>query len=216
MIDRISINKQVPISPDIFQSGWRRIKQLYFLSNYHGLQLFYSPLTQRLIIKGRLILLSAQRDRVTNLDVPWRGIADVKVIQHHSPDGQVHYELRPVIQDLESLILEINADLSAFFQVAIEIREFQVTYCEFCFNVYTDHVGEYLTLFNQIFSLRNPAKYKSYVIENDLQPSSSFYVKSTGQFESRKKDRTVVNFYDKANWLECFRPRKLTGTCLVA
>jgi len=204
VIDRIYMNSIIPLSPSIYQTGWRCFKQLYY-HDYHGLRLFYSPSTQRLIIKGRLILLSAQRDRVTNLDTPWRGIADVEVVQIHSVvDGerQIRYELRPVVQDLESLILEINADLSAYLQVAIDIREFQVTYIEFTFNVFTDHVEDYITLFNQIFAKRNPARYKNYVIEHGMQPYSSFYVKSNKQFESRKKFGTTANLYCKQDWLE--------------
>lgn len=204
MIDKITMNSIIPIHPSVYQSGWRRFKQLYFL-DYHGLKLLYAPLTQRLTIKGRLIMLSAQRDRVTNLDTPWRGIADVEVIQHHSIiDGERHirYDLKPIIQDMESLVLEINVDLSHLLQTAIDIREFQVTYSEFCFNVYTEHVGTYISLFNQIFARRDPAKYKDYVIENDRSSDSSFYIKSKKQFETKKRLGTTVNFYNKMDWLE--------------
>ena len=143
MIDKVNMNKIISLPVDTFNGYkvWRHIKinnrhiDIYSC-NLRGLKLFYAVATKRLTIKGRLMLLSELRNRVDNLDAPWRGIADVKLVQHHfdvNGERQIRYELVPVIQDLESLILEINAELASLLQVAIDIREFTVTYCEFCF-----------------------------------------------------------------------------------
>ena len=181
-----------------------------------GLELRYYPNSQRLFVIGKLMHFSIRSDLVSNLDLPYAGISDVQVSQHHETvDGQrqITYCHDVAFEDLPVLLDKVSRYISDLVGQRVDIRTFQVSYIEICFNVRTGHAEEYLELFNGIMRDTDPKRYQSYVLEHGLSPGSSFYVTPRRRQESRpapagkegrkqassNKSRTIVNFYNKTH-----------------
>lgn len=204
MIDSIKMNHIIDIPLDKFlPDKWRYrpsfhdgITSYRFVHLYHGLHIIYKPSSHRLTIKGRLVTTSIHPDRVTNLDELLAGITEPQVRQDHS-GSEVTYSLEHACQNLNDLTQSLNDYLSHLIGQVIDIRVFQVTLIEACFNVITDHVSEYIEMFNSIFIKRNLVRYKNFVIERNLQPYTSFYIKGKVQYEENESRGFVVNFYNK-------------------
>ena len=215
MIDKVYMNQllPLPVAPELLaqpawhhsisKQGQRRVE--FFIHVYKGLRIFYVPDTRRLVIRGRLMSASVLPDFIANLDAPYVGLTGLNVTQSHRiSDGVqvVDYGLENVAQDLDDLVLDVNQYLTGLIGQPVDIAKFQVTYLEICFNTYTDHVDEYIQLFNLVFQKRGTTQYKNYVIERKAPPYSSYYVRGRVQFDKCVKHGFTVNFYNKADWLK--------------
>lgn len=209
MIDSITMNHIIDIPLDAFRPDqWSHRYSThnghtsdFYTHYYHGLRIFYKPSTHRLTIIGRLVTTSIHPDRITNLDELLAGITEPQVRQDHT-GPEVTYSLEHACQNLHDLTQSINEYLSILIGQSIDIRVFQVTLIEVCFNVITDHVAEYIELFNAIFEKRKLARYKNFVLERSLPLYSSFYIKGKVQYEKKESRGFVVNFYNKLNQLQ--------------
>lgn len=218
MIDSITMNHIIDIPLDVFRPDqWKYRPSFYdgiesysFVHLYHGLHIRYKPSTHRLTIMGRLVMTSIHPDRVTNLDELLAGITEPQVQQDHS-GSEVIYSLEHVFQNLHDLTQSLNDYLSHLVGQAIDVRVFHVTLIEVCFNVITDHVAEYIQIFNAIFEKRRLARYKNFVIEWNLQPYTSFYIKGKVQYEKKESRGFVINFYNKLNQLQYLLKKSQTS-----
>ncbi len=82
---------------------------------------------------------------------------------------------------------------------------------EFCFNVKTNYVEEYIKMFNLVYSERDPIVYKNYVEEADKPKYSSFYVRSNKNYEDlgrlahkAKSSISIMGLEELANELKLF------------
>lgn len=111
---------------------------------------------------------------------------------------------------LESKVETIKLG-DAFYEVRnpkyrenLDIRNFKVLNIEICFNIWlkSDYVREYITMFNLIFQGKDSKRYINFTLEQNVDISTSYYVKPAGQYRDNIKTNYVMNFYDKYNHLE--------------
>lgn len=209
MIDKIYMNSIVDIPIERLTLNKWRLRRFtpkdgrhieYYTHFYKNLIILYKPSSQRLTIKGRLVTISIHPDRITNLDELLEGITEPIVRQDHSAPRLI-FTLGHSNQNLNDLIQSLNTYLSDLISIDINIRDFHVTQIEICFNVITDYVSEYITIFNKIFKKRKLANYTNFVLEKGRPIHSSFYVKGKVQYEKKKAEGFIVNFYNKKDQL---------------
>jgi hypothetical protein len=197
----------------------------YYLYNYKGVKIAYFIDSHILSVQGRLINLSHKPNKVDNLDTLWSGDAGTVFIEREvKPDTpyaeEPYYDIDDNLvfiyneptyevikedyeEDVYTVIDDLNRVIEGLIKVKVDVRQFFVSYIEICFNVHTECVGEYLTIFNEIFKKRNFQQYRNYIIENKLPYNTSYYVKTKSDYENPKRPRTnyTINFYNKLNQL---------------
>ncbi|MCK5757770.1 MAG: hypothetical protein KAH14_01665 [Clostridiales bacterium] len=203
------MNKVVYVSPDRFASvKWKRLvfqdNTLYFYKQ-DGIRLIYSSRTHRLTFEGCLYNLSVNRNRVGNLDLLYEGMAGIHIEQEVVTNDEgiitTRYHARAYTQDLDQLINEANEYVNNLLGIHINLRTFNVTYIEFCFNLQTPYVREYCRMFNKVFRERNMAGYTNDVQRRGFSEDSGFYIKSNTQYKKKTNGRSGINFYNKLNQL---------------
>lgn len=178
----------------------RRSDNTMYIHENNGVYYTYSVDEDRLAAIGRLINLSADRNRVNNIDSLYEGMSGIHIFQDDYEDAEgthTRYRTQAYTQDLENLINYINTDLYNLLGIDVDIRTFRVTHIEICFNIHTPYVGEYIAMFNRTFKKRQLSNYTSYVEAMNEPEYSSYYVKGNSQFEDDEERGYIVNFYNK-------------------
>lgn len=186
MIDSVKLSKDIFIPETYLRPGlWHS----YILKDgsdirvhhYNGVWFCYYPESGRLKISGKLMKL-LENTEVLNVD-------DI-------------YGL-----DLPQFIDDLNAYINSLFTVPIiDVSTFRVSRIDYCFNVKTDYVKEYLDFLNNAFRLTDTGQRTNYVQEKNLK--GSVYIKTKSDYNHNERRNYVLNFYDKADRLKYLHDRK--------
>lgn len=179
MIDFLHAHIEISIPQNCFKwMMWKKITtdngNISYWYQCRGVKLYYKPWNHHLTIKGKLIRL----------------LHDTWVL---NPDDLYQNELQLFID-------QINAKLNGLFtRPMLDIREFKVTRLDYCFNVYTEYVKEYITFLNTAFRMTDKNVRKNYTEE--AQVHGSVYIKTNHDYRENERNNYVLNFYDKADWV---------------
>ena len=153
----------------------------YYYTFVNGVWLAYYPLTNSLIISGR-ILNVIYNERSKNID-----------------------DMFSTATELTEFFCSVNRVLNQYIVNAkLDITKMKVTKIDYCFNLFTDFVDEYISLFNLYYKHNKDSKfsrYRNYGIENKLSDDSSFYLKPNADYERNTRKNFVINFYNKRDQL---------------
>lgn len=180
MIDYVSMYKQIPIPRRSFRSDlWHDAKTdsgepcCWFKSN--GVTLYYYFLSEKLTIRGKLIAL-LHNTQVQNFDDIYGGLR-------------------------EQFVDELNERINRLFtRPLVDIREFRVARIDYCVNVETPYVGEYITFLKRAFQRVNNGKRVDHTARFDLE--GSVYIKNAAEYEENIRKNYTLNVYDKQDRLE--------------
>lgn len=102
--------------------------------------------------------------------------------------------------ETERFIDAVNDKLRMLFETdTIDVRTFKATRIDYCFNVKTPYVTEYLNFMSAAFQHRNKGRRTDFTHDRDL--SGSLYIKPTGEYKRNQKKSYCLNFYDKTDWI---------------
>lgn len=183
MVDSVRLHTKV-YKDNIDVTTWDKviIKDGYYHRIFvNRVWLAYYPSTNSLIISGRILNI-VHNERSKNLD-------DVFVD----------------VTDLTDFFCSMNNVVNQYIvNKKIDVLKMKTTKIDYCINIRTQWVNEYVTLFN-LFYVHNKdtrfKRYKNFVYENDLKKSSSFYLKTNKDFDDNIRRNFVINFYNKADQL---------------
>lgn len=103
--------------------------------------------------------------------------------------------------DLDAFVSDINDYLhSLFYPNLLNIRSFYVMRIDYCFNVKTPFVPEYLDFMAAAFKAVDRGRRVNYTEEHNLD--GSVYIKTKSDYDNNTRRNYVMNFYNKADWLE--------------
>jgi hypothetical protein len=181
MIDFVKLKYEIEIPEKCFSKGWKKRLinnyEPFFFRKVNGVYFSYLPDRRMFHINGKILLL-LHNTRVLNFDDIYGS-------------------------DRESFLDEINAAINGLFSHPIQgldIRNFTVTHIDFCINVTTPYVKEYIDFLTQAFEKTNHGERVNYTKEK--QTYGSVYIKTTAQYEKNEKRNYTVNFYDKSDWVQ--------------
>ena len=180
MLDYVRLYQDVFIGDDAFRwDKWhpKTLKDgtpLYY-ARIRSVYFRYYPLRNRLRIDGKIMQLEVD-SQVLNADDIYGA-------------------------DLPQFIEDMNQHINSLFHgVALDICDFCATRLDYCFNVYTDYVEEYLDFMYRSFHQSNTGNRVNYTERFKL--NGSVYIKTKSDFEHNTRRRYVLNFYDKKDRLE--------------
>lgn len=155
--------------------------EIYYYTFVNGVWLAYYPLTHSLIISGRILRI-LHNERSRNLD-----------------------DIFSTASELTEFFCSINRILNQYIvNKKLDVMKMRITKIDYCFNVDTEFVDEYITLFNLYYKYNKDGKfsrYKNYVFEKNLPYNSSFYLKTNKDYNERTRKNFVINFYNKKDQL---------------
>ena len=178
MIDYVSMNKILPIQKSTFKpSKWHREvsgEGDYYWYHFRGVTVRYYFETQRLLIMGKLITL-LHDTQVQNFDDVYGG-------------------------ETELFLDEVNACINDLFtQPVVDVREFSVTRIDYCFNVDTPFVRDYLVFLRRAFQMVNTGAKTDFAAKNGL--NGSVYIKNSSEYAKNSRYNYTLNVYDKLDRL---------------
>ncbi len=113
-----------------------------------------------------------------------------------------------IYSDKEHLLEFFNIfqkKLNKLFHSEIDnILDCKVTRIDYCFNIYSENVDNYLEFFNCYYINYRNTKFKRYVNYTDkagFDKNSSVYLKTSCQFVKNKNQKYTINMYNKAHQL---------------
>ena len=192
MIDNIRII--IPVKEnEIDVSNWNvkiddKFLQAYYYIFIRGIRIAYYPTSENLIIGGK-ITGSGSYGKVKNLD----DIFNSRV-------------------ELERFFEDFNCKINKDLKKKINILTNKSTRIDFCFNIKTDYVKEYIKFFNLFYSYNKDTRFSNYSNFNeikDIEPDTSFYLKTEGQMRYNQNQNFTINFYNKEDQLNCLKNRQL-------
>ena len=204
MIDRIKLLIKVDINTDIllknnFTKKATTIKicnpinnmfnieeRNYYNRSINKVYFSYCLETQIFIIEGRLINLTAIENKISVLG----DLANTVYVVNNKNIVNV--------VSLYNEFKNINKLLYKLTNINLLIETFKVVKIEYCYNLYTEQVEEYIKILNKLFDSRPHKYHERYKAPNDYE---SCYItkKRKNKKEKRKLDNYVVNFYNKEN-----------------
>ena len=108
--------------------------------------------------------------------------------------------------DLQGFVNEINAYLQSLVEAPmLDILIWETYRIDYCFNIKTPYVSDYLDVMNEGFRMSNTGARVNYPEERGLSGSS--YIKTKGDYQANELRNYVLNFYDKYDRLEYLRRR---------
>lgn len=180
MIDSVKLRCDVDIPEEYFSEDIWHQKimdnwESYFWCKRGYVVFKYYPERRRFFIGGKILSLLSP-SRVQNFDDIYGARRD--------------------------LFLEgINAAINQLFPSRIlDISSFTVTRIDYCFNVETPYVKEYIAFLTKAFQSVNKGNRVNFTARNGL--SGSVYVKTTAEYEKNERRNYTLNFYDKADWCQ--------------
>lgn len=180
MIDSVRLKYQVEIPEGYFSEDWEQrvsdFGEVSFRRTVKKVHFYYYTSSMTFHVNGKILLL-LHNTRVKNFDDIYGA-------------------------DRERFLDEINAVINGLFPYPIQgmdIRDFTVTNIDYCFNVTTPYVEEYLEFLAQAFEATNNGSRVNFTAEKDLE--GSVYVKTAAQYEKKENRNYTLNFYNKADWI---------------
>lgn len=159
--------------------------EIYYCTFIDKIWLGFYPDTSNLIINGKFIGVVSY-NRVDNFD-------------------DIYYSK----EELEKFFEIFNQKLNKYFYKDVEnILDAKVTRIDFCFNVYTEYVNEYISFFNRYYRdyrYKRFKKYVNYSVLHNLDMNSSFYLKLKNQYIDNKNQKYTINLYNKQHQLQTLR-----------
>lgn len=181
MIDSVRLKYKIEIPGNCFSEDWKYETNDFgeprFYRTVNWVHFNYYSETGTFHINGKILLL-LHNTRVKNFDDIYGS-------------------------DRERFLDEINAAINRLFPYPVpgmDIRNFTVTHIDYCINVQTPYVKEYLEFLTQAFENTNNGSRVNFTAEKGLE--GSVYVKTAAQYEKREKRNYTVNFYNKADWIQ--------------
>lgn len=185
MVDSIRFYTEITIH-NLNPKVWRIRKndkkgEMYYYKFENGVRFAFYPQTNSLIIGGRLINLCCN-DKISNYD-----------------------DLFTSRKELICFFKSVNIQLNSYLQnITIDIMKLKITRIDYCFNVHTPFVEEYIEFFNLCY--KNNAGHKfskltNYTEEFGKPYKSSCYLKTNGDYENKTSRNYVINFYNKLDEL---------------
>lgn len=113
--------------------------------------------------------------------------------------------------ETEVFIAGINQKLDLILpRMGVDLRDFEVKRIDYCFNIRTAYVSEYLDQLNKAFK---NLEHKGRVNHSRLHGlQGSIYVKTLGDYKGNTLRNYVLNYYDKANQLLNQQKKKVRVT----
>lgn len=109
-------------------------------------------------------------------------------------------------RDLTEFVNEINCYMQTLLTVPmLDILDFEVNRIDYCFNINTPHVEEYLDVLDRAFRQVNNGNRVDYTQEKRL--NGSVYIKTMGDYKANTRRNYVLNYYDKFDRLEYLREK---------
>ena len=109
--------------------------------------------------------------------------------------------------DIEQFIDDFNEKLNSLLtEPLLDIRTFTVTRIDYCVNVKTPYVKQYIDFFNKAFEYTESTTRVDYTLEKNEY--GSCYVKTRSEYKQNTRKNYVVNFYDKTDWLNKRRAKR--------
>ena len=104
-------------------------------------------------------------------------------------------------EDLDKFFDEFNNEITKAIDMIVDIKKFKPTRIDFCINVKTPYVNEYIKLFNYCFKKKNSKYHKNFIYEQGKEAYTSCYIKTKQQYENSENENFTVNFYNKQDQL---------------
>lgn len=180
MIDTVHLTADLVIPMNAFQQKkWFACHtpdgECYIQHRKKGVRVNYYPERQRIHIRGKILKLLLNTD-VLNVDDLYG-------------------------TNLELFLDQLDEYLNALFiHPLIQIRTFKVLRIDYCFNIKTPCVGQYLSFLNNAFDRCNNSCRVNHVRKKNL--TGSVYVKTRSDYQNNTLRNYALNFYNKANCLE--------------
>lgn len=180
MIDYVKMKYNISIPNNYFShSKWKKSKtdngQTFYWHTVRGVKLRYYTGSQLFTIDGKIIML----------------LHDTQV--HNFDD--IYGTARDLFLD------EINVAINKLFPSPIlDIRSFTVSKIDYCINVETPYVKEYIAFLSKAFQMTNKESRVDYAAEHDLL--GSIYVRTTSDYNADQNKNYTLNFYNKAARLQ--------------
>ena len=180
MIDAVNLYQSIPLHPSQFKKGlWQnrnsRQGESFYYRKIRGVVILYYWSSQRMVIKGKLITLLYDT-QVLNVDDLYQ-------------------------TDISRFLLDVNSNLNRLFtEPVIDIGSFHVSRIDYCFNVVTPHVSEYITFLSAAFEKRRNRNQVNYAQVNGLD--GSIYVRNKREYRQNIRDNWTLNFYNKTARLQ--------------
>lgn len=155
--------------------------EIFYQTFIKTVRIAYYPSTKSLLICGRLVGVYSF-DRISNFDDLFSD----------------RWELINFFSEFNEMLNEL------LIGIKIDIQKLPITRIDYCFNIYTDKVSEYIELFNMCYKLNANGKFSKYINHadyHDLDKKSSFYLKTKGDYKNNTRKGYVINFYNKQNQL---------------
>ncbi len=186
MIDYVRLGMDIEIPEEEFdwtrfRTGILKDETVIWYHRFRGVWVRYYPMRRRITVTGKILML-LEDSEVLNVD-------DV-------------YGL-----DIPQFVCDINDYLSALFKtIRLDILYFYAYRIDYCFNVYTPHVAEYVHFMNDAFRQVDNGARINYTLHKHLD--GSVYIKTKSDYNHNERRNYVLNFYDKADRLKYLHDRK--------
>lgn len=192
MIDTIRIS--VNITTAELETGKWKLEvdedtgEFYYYVFIKSIRLAFYPNSKNLIITGRYISVYTN-NKFKNFD-------------------DVFSNKNEILEFFYNLEGHIN---SYFITPVVDILQNKVTRLDYCINVETEYVKDYLEFFNLYYSKADKKfnRYVNHTIEYKLPTDSSFYLKTARQYEENKNQNFTLNIYSKEDELTSKRERQI-------
>ncbi len=185
MIDFLHLRAEYYVAEnELNQELWHEAElktgERVFYHHRNGVVISYRPGTGKWYIAGKLIAL----------------IHDTQVLNVDDIYGA----------DVQEFVNDINAYLRELLSIPmLDVLEFEVLRIDYCFNICTPWVEEYLDVFARAFRQTNTGNRVDFTQEKRL--SGSVYIKTKGDYRANTRRNYVLNYYDKFNRLEYLREK---------
>lgn len=185
MIDYVRISSQIPISLECFVDGlWHEGTtpdgSPYLWHRFRGVSVHYYVYSQRLVVSGKFITMLCDT-QVSNFD-------------------DLYGNMRGQFID------EVNAEINRLFvDCVVDIRDFLVTRIDYCFNVETPFVTQYIEFLTTAFERIDKGTRVNFTAEHGLR--NSVYIKNKAEYDRNARYNYTLNVYDKADRLRYQRAR---------
>lgn len=172
--------EKIALNPELWREAEFKTGERVYYHHQRGVVISYHPETGRWYIAGKLIAL----------------IHDTQVLNVDDLYGS----------DVQYFVNDINDYLQTLLTVPmLDVLDFEVLRIDYCFNVRTPWVGEYLDVLACAFKQTNTGSRVDFTQEKRL--SGSVYVKTKGDYQANTRRNYVLNYYDKFNRLEYVREK---------
>ena len=180
MIDYVKLKYNIAIPDKCFSScKWKKGKtddgQPFYWHTIRGVKLRYYTESQLFTVNGKILML-LHDTQVQNFD-----------------------DIYGAERDL--FLNEVNDAINHLFPAPLlDIRDFTVSKIDYCINVETPYVNEYVDFLSRAFQMTNKGTRVDYADDNSL--SGSVYVRTASDYKSNLNKNYTLNFYNKADRLQ--------------